>query len=276
VAAVAAYLDARANRGQWLIRMEDVDTARCSSHWADDILRILEAFAFHWDRPVVYQTSPERQHAYESALHRLDDAGLVYPCACSRKQIAETQSTVDADGEIRYPGTCRNGLPPGALPRAWRVRVPDETIGFTDRVQGRFEQHLALSVGDFVLRRADGPFAYQLAVVVDDADQGITDVVRGVDLLASTPRQIYLQRLLRLPQPRYLHLPLVLTNDGEKLSKQTGAPPLRLDNPGHQLWEALDFLGQSPPANLKDARPEALWQWGIAAWNVGKIPTPPL
>lgn len=252
--------------------MEDVDTARCSSHWADDILRTLEVFAFHWDSPVVYQTSPERQHAYESALYRLDAAGLVYPCACSRKQIAETQSAADTWGEIRYPGTCRNGLRPGAHPRAWRVRVPDETIAFTDRVQGLFEQHLALSVGDFVLRRADGSFAYQLAVVVDDADQGISDVVRGVDLLASTPRQIYLQRLLHLPRPRYLHLPLVLTNGGEKLSKQTGAPPLRLDSPGYQLWEALDFLGQSPPADLQGARPETLWEWAVPAWVAQNIP----
>jgi glutamyl-Q tRNA(Asp) synthetase len=247
--------------------MEDLDTTRCSARRADEILRVLEVFGFGWDGPVVFQTNPERQQAYEEALRRLRDSHLVYPCACSRKQVAGAQVSADADGELRYPGTCRNGLPAGAQPRAWRVRVTDEPVSFVDRLQGRVEQRLAPSIGDFVLRRADGPFAYQLAVVVDDADQGVTDVVRGLDLLTSTPRQIYLQRLLHLPQPRYLHVPLVLTESGEKLSKQTGAPALDWERPGHQLWNALDFLGQQPPPELKTATPGELWQWAIPAWR---------
>jgi glutamyl-Q tRNA(Asp) synthetase len=252
--------------------MEDVDTTRCSPRWADEILHALEVFGFTWDGPVIFQSSPERQQAYEEALCRLDEVHLAYPCACSRKQIAEARNSPDADGELRYPGTCRNGLPPGVEARAWRVRVTDEPVSFTDRLQGYCEQRLACSIGDFVLRRADGPFAYQFAVVLDDADQGVTDIVRGMDLLTSTPRQIYLQRLLHLPQPRYLHVPLVLTAAGEKLSKQTGAPALDLDHPGIQLWSALDFLGQPPPLHLRAAAPNELWQWAVAAWNIGTIP----
>lgn len=249
--------------------MEDVDTTRCSDRWADEILRALEIFGFAWDGPVVFQTSHTRQQAYEEALRLLHAAHLVYPCACSRKQIAGTQASPNDDGELRYPGTCRDGLRAGAQPRAWRVRVTDEPLSFVDRLQGFVEQRLASSIGDFVLRRADGPFAYQLAVVVDDADQGVTDVVRGLDLLTSTPRQIYLQRLLHLPQPRYLHVPLVLTESGEKLSKQTGAPALDLERPGVQLWSALGFLGHAPPPELRTATPRELWEWAIPEWRMG-------
>ena len=240
VAAVASYLDARAHQGEWLVRMEDVDVPRTVAGAADTILRDLEHFGFRWDGPVMYQS--QRTEAYRDALERLRVAGLVYPCGCSRKEI---------EGE-RYPGTCAQGLPPGKVARAWRVRVSGE---------------LTETVGDFVLLRADGFFAYQLAVVVDDAAQGITDVVRGADLLDSTPRQIYLQGLLGYPTPRYMHVPVVLAADGQKLSKQTGAEALDRDKTPELLWAALAFLRQGPPNDLNRATVPEIWRWAVAHWN---------
>ena len=266
VAATASYLDSRAHEGKWLLRMEDLDTARCSPAWADDILRSLEIFGFEWDGRVLFQSSRYCQQAYQCALDRLTALELTYPCACSRKKITETQPA-DSESEPVYPGTCRNGLAPHAEPRAWRLRVNDDVLSLTDRACGQIEQHLPTAVGDFVLKRADGPFAYQLAVVVDDAAQGVTDVVRGADLLTSTPRQIYLQRLLGLPQPRYLHVPLVLTEQGVKMSKQTGAPGLDMSNPALELWRALRFLRTKPPEELRDGSVRELWKSTISAWR---------
>jgi glutamyl-Q tRNA(Asp) synthetase len=238
VAALASWHDARAAGGRWLVRMEDLDAPRTQPGAAEDILRTLQSLGLHGDGPVLFQST--RSMDYEKAIQSIKTH--TYWCGCTRREIADSSLGLAADGAQIYPGTCRNGLPPGREPRALRVRVPDEVISFTDRVQGRIEQNLAREVGDFVLHRADGQFAYQLAVVVDDAAQGITDVVRGADLLDSTARQIYLQRLLGLPTPRYLHVPVAVNAAGEKLSKQTGATPI---DPKTDVPRALAFLGQN-------------------------------
>jgi glutamyl-Q tRNA(Asp) synthetase len=251
VAAAASYLDARSRGGHWLVRMEDLDKPRERPGAADGILRTLEAFSFEWDGPVVYQS--RRTAAYREALNRLP----AFACGCSRRELRESQ---------RYPGTCRYGLPPGKIARAWRVAAGDREICFEDRVQGCFCQNIAAEIGDFVVLRADGTFSYQLAVVVDDAEQGITDVVRGADLLDSTPRQIWLQRLLGYETPRYLHVPVAVNAQGQKLSKQTLAPAVDAGQAEAILRRALAFLGQDPcggtPAEI---RTEAILRWNPSA-----------
>jgi glutamyl-Q tRNA(Asp) synthetase len=227
VAAVASHDDARAHGGQWLVRMEDLDTPREVPGAADAILQSLADHGLVADAPVLYQST--RHAAYQAAFDTLVSLGVVYPCACTRKEIADSaaaQGEPARHAELVYPGTCRHGLAAGRTPRAWRVRVHGTPIQFIDRQLGSVEQNLANEVGDFVLKRADGQWAYQLAVVVDDAMQGITDVVRGDDLLGSTARQLFLQKLLRLPTPRYWHVPVVPAEDGFKLSKQNGATAL--------------------------------------------------
>lgn len=233
VAAAASYLDARAHGGEWLVRMEDLDTPRVQPGAADSILADLEAFGFAWDGPVLYQST--RTEAYRDALEKLRLNGLVYPCGCSRR-----------DSEAVYPGTCANGLPPGKTARSWRVRVNRE---------------LAEATGDFILLRADGIFAYQLAVVVDDEAQGITDVVRGADLLDSTPRQMYLQRVLGYRTPRYRHIPVVPGPDGRKLSKQNGAPALDRSCALRLSIDVVRFLGYEPPDGLTST--DEVWHWAI-------------
>lgn len=270
VTALGSYLEARVKRGKWLVRMEDLDTPRCSPQWAEHILHTLALFGFCWDGPVLYQSDAVRQAAYEHAFKQLQRDGLVYPCGCSRKELAETQSG-ETDVELRYPGTCRTGLAPGRQPRAWRLRVNGAVIAFEDQLQGRTQQQLESAIGDFTLRRADGLFSYQFAVVVDDAAQGVTDVVRGADLLTSTPRQIYLQRLLALPEPSYMHLPLVRNHLGQKLSKQTGAAPVHAGQAVEALWEALQWLGQQPPEHLKRADLREIWAWAIESWNPDRL-----
>lgn len=267
VAALASYLEARQQQGEWLLRMEDLDTPRNMPGAADAILRSLEAFGFEWDGPVVYQS--ERHDLYAAALARLQEDGLVYPCGCTRKEIADS-AIHGIEGAI-YPGTCRSGLPPGKTARAWRIRAENRTIGFDDAIQGHVAQNLARDIGDFVLKRADGFYAYQLAVVVDDADQGITHVVRGADLLDSTPRQIYLQQVLGLPAMHYAHIPVVLNAQGEKLSKQTQAAAVDDLQPATQLWQALDFLQQSPPAAIRNAPLADIWQWADQNWQLSRI-----
>jgi glutamyl-Q tRNA(Asp) synthetase len=245
VAALASWLDARAARGRWLVRIEDLDAPRTQPGAADEILRTLERLGLHWDGEVLYQS--RRIGLYRNALERLRDQ--TYWCSCSRREIADSSLGLAADGAQIYPGTCRGGVAPGKTPRALRVRAAG-ALEFVDRVQGRQAQTLERDVGDFVLERADGQFAYQLAVVVDDAAQGITDVVRGADLLDSTPRQIYLQQVLGYPTPRYLHVPAAVNAAGEKLSKQTGASPVggRPD-----LRRALAFLNQPETDDLAQA-----------------------
>lgn len=267
VAALASYLEARQQQGEWLLRMEDLDTPRNMPGAADAILRSLEAFGFEWDGPVVYQS--ERHDLYAAALARLQEDGLVYPCGCTRKEIADS-AIHGIEGAI-YPGTCRSGLPPGKTARAWRIRAENRTIGFDDAIQGHVAQNLARDIGDFVLKRADGFYAYQLAVVVDDADQAITHVVRGADLLDSTPRQIYLQQVLGLPAMHYAHIPVVLNAQGEKLSKQTQAAAVDDRQPATQLWQALDFLQQSPPAAIRNAPLADIWQWADQNWQLSRI-----
>ncbi|HET6718966.1 MAG TPA: tRNA glutamyl-Q(34) synthetase GluQRS [Rhodocyclaceae bacterium] len=270
VAAAGSYLHARAAGGQWLLRIEDVDTERNVPGAEAEILRALVAYGFAWDGAVLRQTT--RLDAYAAALEALRRAGRVFGCACSRSEIERAALAARlpraVDGGLVYPGTCRAGLPAGCVARAWRLRVPDpgaDQIAFDDALQGRRVQHLASAVGDFVLKRADGPYAYQLAVVVDDAFQGVTDVVRGADLIDSTPRQIWLQRCLGVPTPRYLHLPVALDAAGQKLSKQTRAAPLDLGQVGPTLWAAFAFLGLRLPAELRQAPPPELWSAALAA-----------
>lgn len=268
VAAVGSYLEAKSRGGAWLVRMEDLDPPREQPGAASLILRTLEACGMAWDGNIMYQS--QRGEAYRAALARLEAQGLVYVCGCSRREIAD--SGLGPDGALIYPGTCRLGLAPGKTPRATRIRVGNTVIEFEDAVQGEIRQDLAAEVGDFVLQRADGLFAYQLALVVDDAEQGITDVVRGADLLASTPRQIYLQRRLGLSTPRYLHLPAAVNATGEKLSKQTLAAPVDARDPVPVLAQVMDFLGQAPPAHLRRATLAEFWGWALTHWDAQHIP----
>ena len=269
VAALGSYLDARTQQGEWLVRMEDVDTPRNVPGAADDILATLEAFGFAWDGPVLWQST--RFEAYAEALEVLKNKGMAYGCACSRKEIADSATRPAIDGGLAYPGTCRAGLPAGREARAWRLRVAGE-VSFVDRLQGRVSQQLESDVGDFVLRRADGLFAYQLAVTVDDAFQGVTDIVRGADLLASTPRQIWLQRCLGYALPRYAHLPVVSNAAGEKLSKQTLAPALDPARPMPQLVQAWRILGQFVPIDLERLTLSEFWAWAMAHWQFAAMP----
>jgi glutamyl-Q tRNA(Asp) synthetase len=269
VAAMASYLDAKVHRGQWLVRIEDVDGDRNVAGADQHILASLQRCGMAWDGDVTWQS--QRTGWYEAALRQLGD--LVYPCGCSRRDIADSQLglTGRQAQALIYPGTCRHGLAPGKTARALRLKVPHAPhcmIAFDDRWAGQRSQDLTDDVGDFVIKRADGFWAYQLAVVVDDGAQGITDIVRGADLLDSTPRQIYLQQVLGLPQPTYLHVPVVVNEAGEKLSKQTGAqafdtgaaPEALLQ---HALLPAAHFLGMP----LQAASIADFWQRAIPAWD---------
>ncbi len=247
--------------------MEDLDTPRCVPGAAEDILRTLDAFGLHSDEPILYQS--ERSEAYEAALQRLKDNGSAYPCCCTRKEIADSALN-GIEGPV-YPGTCRNGIPQGREARAWRVRTDNAPVEFNDALQGHITQHLGSEIGDFVVKRADGLFAYQLAVVVDDASQGITHVVRGADLLASTPRQIHLQRLLGLSVPRYMHLPVAVNKDGEKLSKQTLAAPIDVSRPVTTLLHVLEFLRQPPPAEFARSDVGTVLEWAVAHWDAAAL-----
>jgi glutamyl-Q tRNA(Asp) synthetase len=262
---MASYLDAKAHSGHWLLRMEDIDEARTVPGAAELILQALHALGMQWDGEVVWQS--QRKQLYESAFLQLH--AHTFACGCTRRQIADSRIGIAADGAAVYPGTCRNGLATGRQARAFRLRVPEchlteEIIQFDDVWMGPITQHLATEVGDFVLKRADGYWAYQLAVVVDDAAQGVTHVVRGADLLDSTARQIYLQRLLHLPTPIYLHVPVVVNALGEKLSKQTGAIELNLKQPLETLHEAARFLGLTlrPSASI-----DQFWFDAVQAWR---------
>lgn len=265
VAAVASYCDAKSANGKWLIRIEDVDKPREIKGAAQQILDTLASYGFVWDGDVIYQ-SQQIDH-YEQAFNRLKNNGLAYPCTCSRKEIADSSSLHGIEGVI-YPGTClHQAIKPNA-PIAWRVKTQGFIGQFKDTIQGDVHQDLCTEIGDFVIKRADGLFAYQLAVVVDDALQGVTHIVRGADLLLSTPRQIYLQRLLGLPETRYAHIPIVKNAAGEKLSKQTLAPALQVNEANRQLLSALVFLNQSPPEYLYRASLEDIWQWAISHWTL--------
>jgi glutamyl-Q tRNA(Asp) synthetase len=258
-AALASWLDAHRAGGRWLLRLEDLDTPRVMSGAADAILRQLEACGLEWDGEVEHQS--RRTARYRDALAKL--SAHIYPCACSRRELED--SALAIDGARIYPGTCRGGLAPGRAPRAIRLRTDAEPVRFVDRVQGTQVQCVEQDVGDFVLQRADGVVAYQLAVVVDDGVQGVTDVVRGADLIDSTARQIVLQRLLGLPTPRYLHVPVALNAAGEKLSKQTRARPVGPDD----IARVLEFLGMERPGGFT---PPELLQWAVAHWDPARVP----
>ena len=266
--ALASYADARAHGGRWLVRMEDLDPPREMAGAADDILRTLEAFGFEWDGGVAYQS--RRYDLYHEALGRLKAKGLVYPCDCSRKDW-QAVARAGADGFV-YNGCCAGLDPQRALHKtpAWRVRVPDEIIGFDDAVVGHYAQNLAHDIGDFVLLRADGFWAYQLAVVADDAAQGITHIVRGQDLLVSTPRQLWLQRALDTPEPHYAHLPLLVNGAGQKWSKQTLAPALDLGAREALLRQVMAYL--QLPAAPEVGKPQDLLAWAVRHWDMAKVP----
>lgn len=264
VAALASYLDAKAHHGQWLVRIEDIDEGRTVAGAGEHILATLASLGMQWDGDVVIQS--ERKHLYQTACDQLQ--AFTYPCACTRREIVDSRVGTAADGSAIYPGTCAHGIAEGKTVRSIRLRVPEygqanEHIRFTDRWLGPQDQHLASEVGDFILKRADGYWAYQIAVVVDDALQGVTHIVRGADLLDSTARQIYLQHCLGYPTPAYLHVPLLTSPTGEKLSKQNHAAPLDLTRPLEELLQAARFLGLtiSNAATIQDFMLQATGQW---------------
>jgi glutamyl-Q tRNA(Asp) synthetase len=276
VAAVGSYALARRAGGRWLLRIEDLDLPRVVPGAAEDFFRTLETLGFSWDGAVVWQS--RRTEAYREALERLERQGAAYPCGCTRAEIARASSAPHPGEEgPAYPGTCRRGLPPGREVRSVRVRVGDEPLSFSDAILGPVQTCLADAGGDFVVRRADGLFAYQLAVVVDDAASGVTQVVRGADLLGSTPRQIRLQQLLGLPTPAYAHLPLVTGPGGAKLSKRDCAVSLASGQElaregGALLLAALRFLGQDPPLDLTGAPPKEVLAWAAAHFDSTLVP----
>ncbi len=261
VAAVGSYLQARARSGVWLIRMDDIDPPREVPGAARAILDSLAAFGMTSDEPVLYQST--RGDAYADALATLARAGWTFDCGCSRRDLPR--------GGV-YPGTCREGLPPGRKPRSVRVRVEPDPVTIQDALQGEFAQALTQEVGDFIVRRADGLTAYQLAVVVDDEFQAITEIVRGSDLLVSTPRQAWLMQLLGFERPGYAHLPVAVDENGRKLSKQTMARPVDDADPSPALAAALEFLGHPPPPRLRRGPLRELWRFAESEWTLDRVP----
>lgn len=268
IAATGSYLQAKSQQGEWLLRIDDIDPPREVDGASDAILQTLEHFGFEWDGPVTYQSA--RHDLYQAALDTLQHEGKIYPCACTRKSIAETQA-LSTNNNI-YPGTCRKGLRQGQSERMLRMNTEGAVIQFDDRLQGHCHYPLETAVGDYVVLRADGLYSYQLATSIDDAEQGITEVVRGYDLLDSTPCQIHLQQSLGLASPEYCHLPIILNEQGQKLCKQHRAPPLDSTQAPALLWQALSLLGQQPPAELALESLHTLWQWAGTHWQMDKIP----
>lgn len=265
VAAMASYLDAKAHHGSWLVRIEDIDESRTMPSAVKHILQTLQLLGMHWDGDVVVQS--QRKHLYQKAFETI--SAHCYPCGCTRREMIDNSHQFASDGAPIYAGTCRHGLLPEQSARAWRLRVPDrgetdEQISFIDRWQGMRTQHLSNEVGDFIIRRADGFWAYQLAVVVDDALQGVTHIVRGADLLDSTERQIYLQHLLGVPTPSYCHVPLRVLPSGKKLSKQNNAPAIDTTQAFTALQQAAQFLGLTIASC---SQLDTFWQEATAAWH---------
>jgi len=275
ISALASFLQAKSHEGIWLLRVEDLDPPREQPGSIDNIMRMLEQHQLFWDESVVYQS--QRFDLYQNYLEKLQQQNRVYVCGCSRKTIQEQQQRL---GINVYPGTCResgfsatDSYHNQHAQYALRLHTPAHTICFDDNIQGHFSQQLAQQVGDFILRRADGWFAYQLAVVVDDAEQDITQIVRGSDLLDNTPRQILLQRLLQLPQPDYAHVPIATNINGEKLSKQNNAPAIDGTHAVLNLIKALEFLGQNPPAARYFDSAEDVIAWALRHWQLQRVPT---
>ncbi|MEH6566773.1 MAG: tRNA glutamyl-Q(34) synthetase GluQRS [Halopseudomonas sp.] len=265
VAALASYLDARHQQGQWLIRVEDLDQPRSIPGASAQIIQTLACYGMHSDGKILYQQ--DRLELYEAQTELWLSEGKAYYCDCSRRDLAEFEGI--------YPGTCRDRGLPAATNHAVRLTVPDQPITTLDRLQPAFTQNLATSLGDFIIRRRDGIYAYQLAVVLDDIAQGVTDVVRGADLLDSTPRQQWLYQLLGQPLPRYLHIPLLLRADGEKLSKRLGSTPLDHAKAPAELFRALQALAQQPPDALRDASVAEQLQWATAHWQPQRLSAAP-
>lgn len=270
IAATGSYLQARHQQGEWHLRIEDIDPPREMSGATKSILRMLETYGFEWDGDVIYQS--QRLNLYQEYLDKLIEDHYTFPCTCSRKEIHQhlTKSSTQV-----YPGTCRNKKSVTRGQYAYRVFAQDGNITFNDQLQGKKTYHLQTEIGDFVVKRADGLFSYQLAVAIDDGNMGISEVVRGSDLLDSTPRQIYLQQLLGLKTPDYIHLPVATNGEGQKLSKQTYASALDTTNPVSVLWQVLKVLGQLPPHELSNASLSELWQWAIANWKLQTVPRTP-
>jgi glutamyl-Q tRNA(Asp) synthetase len=269
VTALASFLSVRSRGGRWLVRIEDTDRERSVPGASDQILRSLESLSLNWDGEVLVQST--RENIYHEKMLFLLSHGIAYRCSCSRKSIGLGRG-LGVDGAVVYPGTCRMKPLFPAKACAVRCHVPNEVRQFYDERLGVFSQNLEEQVGDFVISRADGCFTYHFAVVIDDALQGVTEVVRGSDLLESTIRQIYLQEVMGLPTPKYCHLPLVVNEGGEKLSKQTLAQPILEEQAAENLFLALRFLGQRPPQELRGEEPRTVVQWGIANWKVENIP----
>jgi len=255
---VGSFLEAKTANGLWLLRIEDIDPPREVAGSASRIIKDLQNLGMQPDGPVLYQST--RLGAYELYVNQLLETGLAYPCACTRKDLPPSGI---------YPGTCRDGISSGKAPRAIRFRLADKICQFTDKVQGQITESPARNIGDFIIQRTDGLYAYQLAVVVDDDFQGITQVVRGADLLDSTGRQLCLREALGLKSPDYMHLPLALSDDGKKLSKRVQADPVKHQDPAFALATALIFLGQQPPTGLALG---PLWDWALEHWNSELIP----
>lgn len=259
--ALASFLDAKHNHGQWLLRIDDIDTPRNQQGAVDSILRCLEHFELFWDGEIDFQS--KHLETYQSALDQLLKGDYVYACSCNRKQLIAHQGI--------YPQTCRNKELALNNEVAIRIKTQNHPVSFTDGIQGQIYSHLLTEQGDFVIKRKDGFFAYQLAVVVDDYRLGITDVVRGFDLLESTPRQIYLQQLLNYPSPRYSHIPIIVDTQGQKLSKQTHAKAVRPDQANRTLWGLLEWLNQQPPPELQYASITEILDWAIRNWRKDQL-----
>jgi glutamyl-Q tRNA(Asp) synthetase len=259
--AAASYLDARAHGGRWLLRIEDLDRPREVAGAAERILRALQMFGFEWDGPVLHQC--DRSEQYDEALRSLRERNLTFECCCSRLQLEDEQ---------RYPGTCRSRTILAGTPAATRLRIEPGYVSFEDRIQGGYRQEVSAAVGDIILKRRDRIFAYVLAVVVDDAAQGVTHIVRGADLLDNTPRQIVLQRLLGLHQPSYAHVPVLTEPDDSKLAKSRRSVQLRADAPPSQLLSIFSLLGLAPPDSLRTAHVAEIWRWAIGQWDLRYIP----
>lgn len=275
VAALGSWLFAKSAGGKWLLRIDDLDQQRLLPGMADDIMRTLELLGFEWDAAPLWQS--QRTAAYAAAFSTLEQQGAVYPCGCSRAEIARVATAPHGAEELIYPGTCRTGISDGRGARSWRVRVAAGEISFVDGLLGSCSQNLATSCGDFVVKRADGLFAYHLATVVDDAESGVTQVVRGADLLASTPRQLYLQQLLKLPPPVYCHLPLVIDPSGAKLSKRAAAVSLQAcrdlqQDGGALLRNAFAFLGQDSSSLDPKAPPREILGNALRLFAPERIP----
>lgn len=261
--AVASYLNIRAHNGTWLVRIDDLDPPREMSGAVSKILHALEVYGLHWDQEIVYQS--HRHHVYSEALTELQEKGLVYSCSCSRKDILKR-------GERVYAGHCRKGHIAGRKQYAMRIIVPEETMSWQDLIQGPQSTQVFLANGDFIVRRADGLYAYHLAVVIDDARQKISESIRGADLLPSTSAQRYLQQVLNIEPPLYGHIPVAVNAKGEKLSKQMGAAPISTNDPERVLFKALQDLGQNPPGDLEASSVSDILLWGQQNWSLDKVP----